>query len=148
MRKISLFVLLSLLAASCSLFRPDSMPTNNSGDELVDIGYGTTRRNAVTGSVGKVKMDNTRTYSNMYEFLQGKVPGVQVMGTTIRVRGTNSINSSSDPLILVDGLEMSDISNLNPNDVDSVEVIKDGSASIYGIRGANGVILIKTKKAK
>ena len=84
----------------------------------------------------------------MYEFLQGKVPGVQVMGTTIRVRGTNSINSSSDPLILVDGLEMSDISNLNPNDVDSVEVIKDGSASIYGVRGANGVILIKTKKAE
>lgn len=148
MRKASLFILLSLLAASCSLFRPDSMPTNNSGDELVDIGYGKTRRDAVTGSVSKVKMENTRTYSNMYEFLQGKVPGVQVMGTTIRVRGTNSINSSSDPLILVDGLEMSDISNLNPNDVDSVEVIKDGSASIYGVRGANGVILIKTKKAE
>ena len=62
----------------------------------------------------------------------------------ILIRGVNSINSSSDPLILVDGVEMSDISSLNPADVKSVDVIKDGSSAIYGMRGANGVILITT----
>ncbi len=148
MKKIALFILLPLLAASCSLFRPDSMPTNNYGSETVNIGYGTARRDAVTGSVGKVKNDNNRAYSNIYEFLQGKVPGVMVSGQSIRIRGTGSINSNNEPLILVDGIEMSDISTINPMDVDSVDVIKDGSSSIYGVRGANGVVLIKTKNAK
>ena len=147
MRNASLFILISLLAASCSVFRPDSMPTNNPGDEVINTGYGSSRRDAVTGSIGKVKMDNNRTYNNIYEFLQGKVPGVQVVGESIRIRGINSINSGTDPLILVDGIEMQDISFLNPYDVAHVEVLKDASASIYGVRGSNGVILITTKGA-
>lgn len=148
MKKISVILLLPLLAASCSALRQSSPNAANPGDELVNVGYGNIRRNAITGSVGKVKMDNIRTYNTIYEFLQGKVPGVSVSGTTIRIRGISSINSSNDPLILVDGIEMSDISALNPHDVDSVEVLKDSSAAIYGIRGANGVILIKTKRAE
>ena len=148
MKNISVILLLPLLAVSCSALRQSNPNAANPGDELVNVGYGTARRDAITGSVGKVKMDNIRTYNTIYEFLQGKVPGVTVSGTTIRIRGITSINSSNDPLILVDGIEMSDISALNPHDVDSVEVLKDSSASIYGIRGANGVILIKTKKAE
>jgi TonB-dependent SusC/RagA subfamily outer membrane receptor len=123
------------------------MPTNNPGDEGINTGYGSSRRDAVTGAIGEGKMDNNRTYNNIYEFLQGKVPGVQVVGESIRIRGINSINSGTDPLILVDGIEMQDISFLNPYDVAHIEVLKDASASIYGVRGSNGVILITTKGA-
>ena len=83
----------------------------------------------------------------MYEYLRGRVAGVMVTPENkILVRGVNSINASTDPLILVDGVETTDLSVINPADVSSVDVIKDGSASIYGMRGANGVILITTRK--
>lgn len=147
MRNVSLFILISLLAVSCSALRTGNTSAKNPGDEVINTGYSSSRRDAVTGSISKVKMDNNRTYNNIYEFLQGKVPGVQVVGETIRIRGINSINSSSDPLILVDGIEVTDISTLNPRDVAHVEVLKDSSASIYGVRGGNGVILITTKTA-
>lgn len=147
MRTVSILILIPLLAASCSLLRPEGQPANNPGDELINMGYGHSRRDAVTGSVSKVNMDNVRTYNNIYDFLQGKVPGVQVVGESIRIRGINSLNSSTEPLILVDGVEMSDISALNPNEISSVEVLKDASSSIYGVRGGNGVILITTKTA-
>ena len=147
MRNVSLLILICMLAVSCSALRSGNASGKNPGDEVINTGYTSSRRDAVTGSISKVKMDNNRTYNNIYEFLQGKVPGVQVVGETIRIRGINSINSSSDPLILVDGVEMTDISALNPRDVAHVEVLKDASASIYGVRGGNGVILITTKTA-
>ncbi len=87
------------------------------------------------------------TYSNMYDYLRGRVPGVQVTSDNkILIRGVNSINLSTDPLIILDGSEINDLSVINPNDVDSVTVLKDGSASIYGVRGANGVIIITTRR--
>lgn len=146
MRTISILLLLPLLVASCSASRQNSQYVSNPGDEIVDIGYTKARRDAVTGSVSKVKMDNTRMYSNIYEFLEGKVPGLTVQGESIRIRGNNSLLGSNEPLILVDGVEFTNISDLNPNDVESVDVLKDGTASIYGVRGNNGVILIKMKK--
>jgi TonB-dependent SusC/RagA subfamily outer membrane receptor len=146
MRTISILLLLPLLVASCSASRQNSQYVSNPGDEIVDIGYTKARRDAVTGSVSKVKMDNTRIYSNIYEFLEGKVPGLTVQGESIRIRGNNSLLGSNEPLILVDGVEFTNISDLNPNDVESVDVLKDGTASIYGVRGNNGVILIKMKK--
>ena len=88
----------------------------------------------------------TKSYSDMYEYLQGRVPGLQVTpDKRIIIRGIGSINSSTEPLILVDGAEVSDLSTINPHDVKTVDVLKDGSSSIYGVRGANGVILITTK---
>ena len=145
MKTVSFLLLVPLLAASCSLVRPDSMPTNNPGDESVNTGYGSARRDAVTGSISKVKSDNARTYADIYEYLRGRVPGVQVVGKSIRVRGISSPTGNSDPLILVDGMEVTDVSGIYPGDIKSVEVIKDGTAAIYGNRGANGVVLITTK---
>ena len=95
----------------------------------------------------KVSEKDNRGYSNIYDYLRGKVPGVEVHGTEVTIRGVNSVNSASAPLILVDGVEIQDISNLSPMDVDHVEVIKDASASLYGFRAAGGVIKITTKAA-
>ena len=66
-------------------------------------------------------------------------------GGSIQIRGISSVNSSTEPLILVDGVEVRDLSNINPMDVESIDVLKDASASIYGVRGANGVIIVKLK---
>ena len=148
MRTISILLLLPLLVASCSASRQNSQYVSNPGDEIVDIGYTKARRDAVTGSVSKVKMDNTRMYSNIYEFLEGKVPGLTVQGESIRIRGNNSLLGSNEPLILVDGIVMDDISSISPDEVERIDVLKDAaSTAIYGSRGANGVILITTRRS-
>ena len=118
-------------------------------DSEVNIGYGTVKKGDLTTAVSSLDMEKdsqTKSYADMYEYLQGRVPGLQVApDKRIIIRGIGSINSSNDPLILVDGSEITDLSTINPNDVKSVDVLKDASASIYGVRGANGVILITTK---
>lgn len=118
-------------------------------DPDVNIGYGTVKKSDLTTSVATLDMERdtqTKSYSDMYEYLQGRVPGLQVTpDKRIIIRGIGSINSSTEPLILVDGAEVSDLSTINPHDVKTVDVLKDGSSSIYGVRGANGVILITTK---
>ena len=111
---------------------------------MVETGYGSSRRDEITGSISKVKMNDAQSYTNMYDYLRGRVPGVTVVGKTIRIRSVDTPNGNADPLILVDGVPVDDISDINPGDVQSVEVLKDSSSSIYGIRGANGVILITT----
>ena len=121
----------------------------------VDVGYGNVKKDRLAYSVSDVKLDKNEIsgYSNIWDYLRGKVPGVQIgyasAGSTpdIQIRGVNSINSSTQPLIVVDGMETSDISYLSPNEISSVSVLKDASSSIYGSRGANGVILITTKTA-
>lgn len=125
-------------------------------DEEINVGYGTTKRDNLTYSVSKVdiKEGEIATYTNIWEYLQGRVPGVMIGNVspgstpTISIRGINTATGSNEPLIMVDGNETSDISFLSPSDVASVEVLKDASASIYGVRGANGVILFTTKAAK
>ncbi len=115
----------------------------------VNIGYGTIDKSELTTAVSGFKSDPNKaaTYADMYEYLRGRVAGVSVTpDNKIVIRGISTINSSSDPLILVDGVEVTDLSTINPADVSSVDVIKDGSASIYGMRGANGVILITTRR--
>ena len=119
--------------------------------DTVDIGYGTQDRDHVSTSVSnvKVKRNEAQTYSNMYDYLRGRVPGVQVTpDNRIIIRGLGTNSSYSDPLILVDGVEVTDLSGIDPAFVESVDVIKDGSSAIYGMQGANGVIIIKTKSAK
>jgi len=88
-------------------------------------------------------------YTNMYELIQGRFAGVQVMNGEIIIRGVNSINSSSAALIVVDGVpsDNSILATLPPVQVKSIDILKDGSAAIYGARGSNGVVLIETKKA-
>ena len=118
-------------------------------DAQVNIGYGEADSRKLPFSVGSVKPDEKVFYTNMYDYLRGKVPGVQIRSdNSIYIRGIGSINSSTAPLILLDGVEITDLSIINPQDVYSVDVLKDGSTSIYGLKGANGVILITTKRGK
>lgn len=134
-------------------------------DDVVVIGYGTQRKSDVTGSLSRVtaEMIQERPVINVAQALQGKASGLNVATNikpgevpSIRIRGTRSINASNDPLYVVDGVPIVSslgvtsfsINDLNPNDISSVEILKDASATaIYGSRGANGVILITTKKA-
>lgn len=141
------FLLVSLLLGSCgSSGRTIESPAR---DEQVNVGYGSTDKDNLTYSVASVKMEEQdASYSDMYEYLRGRVAGVTIgPDNSIRIRGNNSINSSNEPLILLDGVEITDLGAVSPNDVYSVDVLKDASSSIYGVRGANGVILITTKGA-
>ena len=118
-------------------------------DSEVNLGYSTVKQKGLTYSVSTVgvKENDATAYRDIYEYLQGRVAGVQVTpDKRIIIRGVNTINAGGDPLILVDGVETPDISDLNFHDIKSIDVLKDGSAAIYGLRGANGVLLITTKR--
>lgn len=125
-------------------------------DEVVVIGYGTVKKSSLTGSLSSVNDNSFRSQkvSRIDQALQGRASGVQVSNTCgapggevrIRVRGANSILGDNSPLFVVDGFVGADFSSVNPNDIESIEVLKDASSTaIYGSRGANGVILITTK---
>ncbi|WP_229311639.1 SusC/RagA family TonB-linked outer membrane protein [Larkinella rosea] len=126
-------------------------------DEIVVVGYGTQSKRNVTGSIAKVDMKLTENLpnTNVTQSLRGRVAGVQFtdngrpgQGGSILVRGPRSLSGGNDPLIIVDGIMFNaSINYLNPNDIESMEVLKDASAAaIYGSRAANGVILVTTKK--
>lgn len=124
--------------------------------ELVVVGYGTQEKRDVTGAITSVDAESIeeRQPTNVFEALQGQAAGVQINtesrpggGASIRIRGTSTIQGGQDPLFIVDGVPMDDINMVNPNDIQSVEILKDAaSAAIYGSRSANGVIIITTKK--
>ena len=118
-------------------------------DEIVDIGYGVTKKNDLTLPVNKIDATEIKysSYTNIYDLLRGSVPGLQVLGKSIIIRGISTINANSDPLFVVDGNVTESIDNIHPSMVKSINVLKDASASIYGVRGSNGVILINTIKA-
>ncbi|MDP4269257.1 MAG: TonB-dependent receptor [Bacteroidota bacterium] len=125
--------------------------------ETVVIGYGSAKKRDLTGSITNVKAGDiaNKPATNPISSLQGKVSGVQVVNSgragadpEIRIRGTNSINGYK-PLYIVDGLFTDNVSYLNPEDIESMEILKDPSSlAIFGVRGANGVIIISTKRAK
>ena len=125
-------------------------------EEEVGIGYETIRKDQNTYSVERVTPDEKQMsgYRSIIDYLRGRVPGLTIGATdgttmpSITIRGKNSINSSTEPLFIVDGSPYEDIMWVNPHDVASVDVLKDGSAAIYGSRGANGVIIISTKTAR
>ncbi|MBU2929267.1 SusC/RagA family TonB-linked outer membrane protein [Winogradskyella psychrotolerans] len=129
-------------------------------DEVIVVGYGTTTKDAFTGTATKIETANVeaKAVSNVSEALRGEVAGVNVISyngapgsdATIRIRGFGSVNGNSDPLYIVDGAPYaSDLSSINPADIESMTVLKDAAAtSIYGSRGANGVIVITTKLGK
>ena len=128
-------------------------------DQVVVVGYGTELRKDLTGSVGSVSSEDVANISvaRIDQAIPGLVSGVQVQTTNaqpgavmrLRVRGTGSLQASSDPLIVVDGVIGADLNAISPSDIESVDVLKDASASaIYGTRGANGVILVTTKRGR
>ncbi len=127
-------------------------------EEVVAIGYGTVKKSDLTGSVGVVKANqlDQQTNSNLGTAIQGKIAGVSVesaggapgAGMNLQIRGAGSLNNNN-PLILVDDIAVSSMNNINPNDIESIQVLKDASAAaIYGSRAANGVVLITTKSGK
>ena len=134
--------------------------SSTSLDDLVVVAYGTATKESLTGSVAVIgsKEIEDRPVTSVTSALEGNAPGVQVNSTVgqpgaspdIRIRGFNSINGTNTPLYVVDGIPYSgSISDLNPADIESMSVLKDAaSAALYGNKGANGVILITTKKAK
>jgi TonB-dependent starch-binding outer membrane protein SusC len=129
-------------------------------DEVVVVGYGTTKKKDLTGAIATVNTKQLNlggTVSNAAQALQGKTAGVVVtqssrapgQNATVRIRGLNSISTSNEPLYVVDGFPSTSGSDINPNDIESMQILKDASATaIYGARGANGVILITTKRGK
>ncbi len=137
------------------------LAADKSLEGVVVIGYGTQRRRDVTGSVASVNEKALREVpvANLQQALQGRAAGLEVQrvgtkpgsGAVIRIRGERTINGSNDPLIILDGIpfEGGSLNDINPDDVASVDILKDASATaIYGSRGSNGVILITTKKGK
>ncbi|MGF7216017.1 TonB-linked SusC/RagA family outer membrane protein [Spirosoma lacussanchae] len=171
----------STLAFSYIGYQPQDVPIGNrssidvilqtddrSLSEVVVVGYGTQRKIETTGSIASVKSaDLVQTpVSNVAQGLQARVSGVQISqnsgapggNISVRIRGTNSINGTSEPLYIVDGIQISNgggitdvspLSTINPSDIESVEVLKDASATaIYGSRAANGVVLITTKRGR
>ena len=129
-------------------------------DEVVVVGYGVQKKSDVTGSLTSVtsKTIQERPVQNALQAIQGKAPGVDISTNSrpgelgdVRIRGTRSITADNDPLYVIDGIPMvaGNVSDINPNDIESMEILKDASATaIYGSRGANGVVLITTKRGK
>ena len=149
------------LSLGCATMQPSADDTSStaapSGEE-VDTGYGTKERGSVTGAVGTVPVEETqrqRNAINLADLVEGNVAGVHVSpapggGLRIQVRGINSFTGNTDPLYVVDGMPIQPsangvLSSVNPRDVESITVLKGASAAIYGSRGGNGVIVIKTK---
>src|SRR5690606_35207807 len=130
-------------------------------DDVVVVGYGTVKKDDLTGSVAQVDMKDLMEapVGSFDEALAGRVAGVQVSsndgqpggGMNIVIRGANSLTQSTDPLYVIDGFPIEDPDNaaINPEEIESLTVLKDASATaIYGARGANGVMIIQTKKGK
>ena len=148
-------------------------------EEVVVVGYGTVKKRDLTGSVSSIGSDKLkeRSFGNALQSMAGQVSGVQItqtqgapgMAPTIKVRGSSSINAGTSPLYVIDGIPLEDntvsdgsngsssnmsfnrnpLNNINPNDIESIEILKDASsAAIYGSRGANGVVLVTTKQGK
>ena len=136
--------------------REDSKVLN----DVVVIGYGSTTKKELTGSVTSMKKDdlNPGTFTNAMGMLQGKVAGLQIINPNgadptakyeVLLRGTNTLSAGQGPLIIIDGVAGADIRNINFQEVESIDVLKDGSAAaIYGTRGTNGVIIVTTKRAR
>jgi TonB-linked SusC/RagA family outer membrane protein len=128
-------------------------------DDVVVVGYGVTKRRDLAGAISSLKPDDIEAgvINNMAQLLKGRMAGVQVRqnslepggSISIRVRGFSSISAENEPLYVVDGFQTDNMTHINPDDIESIEVLKDASTTaIYGARGANGVILITTKKGK
>ncbi len=135
-------------------------PLANSLEDVVVIGYGTVKRKDVTGAVAGINQKDIRSrpVTNALQAMQGKVAGVDITSNerpgqvgSINIRGVRSLTASNSPLFVVDGIPLSTggIEYINPNDIETIDVLKDASATaIFGSRGANGVVIVTTKQGK
>lgn len=144
---------------SSSVINVSMVPSINNLNEVIVVGYGTQQKRDVTGSISSVKSEDIKSLpvTGLDQAMQGRAAGVQITqnnaepggGVSIRIRGVGSVNGS-EPLVVVDGLPMGgSLNSINPNDIESIEILKDASAAaIYGSRAANGVVLVTTKRGK
>ena len=118
-------------------------------DEDVNVGYGTLKRRNLTHQVGRIDGRDQKyaSYNSIYDMIRGELAGVKVEGKKITIQGASSLIMGTDPLLVVDGVPVNTIDDIMPQMVSSIEVLKGAAASIYGSRGANGVILISLKRA-
>jgi TonB-dependent SusC/RagA subfamily outer membrane receptor len=125
------------------------VPGEPAEEEMVSTGYSTVKKSDLNNDNSYIDGadDKYASYSNIYEMIRGQVPGVQVSGTTILIRGVSSIKVSNEPLFVVDGVVTSGIGHINPSDVQSITVLKGASATQYGSRGSAGVIVITMKRS-
>ena len=117
--------------------------------ESVEVGYGTAKKSQVLNNVTTVNENktNTRVYTSIYDMIAREVPGAKVSGKTVILQqGPASLFSGTEPLYILDGVQVSQLDNINPADISRIDVLKGSSASIYGTRGANGVLVITTRK--
>lgn len=154
MQRICVVLSIAALLCSCGAQKnaAGSLDASNlTSDEKVGFGYGEVSNTANTNSISRVLPtdEDTVSYTDIYEYLEGRVPGVYVepFNKTIHIRGISSINSSTEPLFVVDGMAVNDVSMISPSEIHSVDVLKDSATALYGLRGANGVIVITTKAA-
>jgi TonB-dependent starch-binding outer membrane protein SusC len=119
-------------------------------NETVNVGYGTVQKKDVTTPVGVFDGQDSKfaSYQSIYDMIRGRVPGVEVTGKSIKIMGSSSLNISTEPLFVVDGVIVNNIDDISPQTVKSIEVLKGPAASVYGTRGANGVILITRLSGK
>ena len=143
MKAFNVSVLLVAMVSCGSLAETPTSQYN--GNKPVNVGYESLPSESLTSTVPVIEGDDIVPYRDIYEMIQGKCAGVQVSGRSIIIRGKSSINLSSEPLFVVDGVAVEDVSYINPREVKTITVLKDSAASIYGVRGANGVILITLK---
>lgn len=121
-------------------------------DILVAVGNGYVKKEDLVFAVSNLQQENSEfsNFSNIFDLIRGRFPGVEVInsagGSSLLIRGTNSLTLSSEPLYIVDGIPVTDISNIEPVTVRSIDVLKDAAAAYYGSRGTNGVIIIQTRK--
>ncbi len=121
---------------------------NDADEEQINVGYGTVKKKNLTSSANKIDGTNKKyaSYNSIYDMIRGQVPGVRVIGKSINIQNASSFMMGTTPLFVVDGMTVESIDNIPPQLVRSIEVLKGASASIYGSRGANGVILITLKR--
>lgn len=136
-----------VLGPSAAWQQPDMKPVK---DDAVNVGYGSTKKKELTTNASRIDGENPKfaSYTNIYDMIRSEVPGVRGSGTTIYLVEPSSILGSNEPLILVDGATVSNLGDIEPSMVKSIDILKGAAASIYGVRGSNGVILITLKRGE
>lgn len=144
----------AVLASACS----GNPAPASVGDDKVNVGYGTQDRSELGGAVNSIKREDikNRSAQTIEDLIRSHVPGATIVhsrdGFTIRLRGLTSIYGSNDALIVLDGMPLADgtsasaLAAIRPDEVAQIDVLKDGMAAIYGVRGANGVVVIQTRR--
>ena len=138
--------LVALFLVSCSTVKPGlSGKEEKTGEENK-----TDSRRNIPEKSGVINIRNSAVpvYQDIYDMIRGRVAGVEVSGKSIKIRGTNSLNISTEPLFVVDGVIVKEIEDIDPETVKSIEVLKGPDASVYGARGSNGVIVITRKTGR